>query len=479
MSTEKKTELAQDFLDSQKISYNKIARHCSGRSSAWHPKIFITTFGCQMNKADSELSLGLLLEKGYRLAPDEASADVILFNTCSVRQRAEDKVYSILAQLKRRKSENPELLIGVLGCMAQKEAREFFKRFPHVDMVCGTRMFDKLPDLLDRLRDNGEHLLAVGEEDNVTYYPKHRPRGLRPYQAFVTVIRGCDNECSYCIVPSVRGHEMSRPVEEIVEEVGSLVQDGVKEVTLLGQNINTYGNDLRGETGLGGLLEAVHDVKGIERIRFVTSHPKDMTPDTLQSMSALPKLCRHLHMPVQSGSDRILKKMQRGHTAEYYVKLIEEARRLMPDVTIASDFIVGFPGETTADFEDTVRLMNTVRFRNSFIFKYSPRPGTPAASLPDDVPLEVKKQRNQILLKLQSEISLEENRRMAGKVVEVLVEGPSKSDERRLVGRTPQNDIVVFEGPLDLRGETVSVEVYDATALTLFGRLSAASSSEN
>ncbi len=204
-----------------------------------------------------------------------------------------------------------------------------------------------------------------------------------------------------------------------------------------------------------------------------------MTVETLEAMAALPRLCRHLHMPVQSGSDRILKNMQRGHTAEYYVKLIEEARRLMPDVTIASDFIVGFPGETTADFEDTVRLMKTVRFRNSFIFKYSPRPGTPAASLPDDVPLEVKKQRNQILLKLQSEISLEENRRMAGKVVDVLVEGPSKSDERRLMGRTPKNHIVVFEGPLDLRGETVRVEVYDATALTLFGRLNATSSSEN
>lgn len=423
-----------------------------------------------MNKADSELSAGILLERGYRIAPDEASADIILFNTCSVRQRAEDKVNSRLAQLRGRKTENPGLIIGVLGCMAQKEAQKFFKKFPHVDMVCGTRMFDKLPELLDRLKDNGNHLLAIGEDDDITYYPKRRPPGQHPYQSFVTVIRGCDNECSYCIVPSVRGHEISRPTEEIVREVEALVRDGVKEVTLLGQNINTYGNDLPNGANLAALLRAVHAVEGIGRIRFVTSHPKDMTLETLEAMAALPRLCRYLHMPAQSGSDRILEGMQRGHTAEYYIRLTEEARRLMPNITLASDFIVGFPGETIEDFEDTVRLMKTVRFQNSFIFKYSPRPGTPAASLPDDVPMEVKKERNQALLKLQSEISLEENRKLVGKVVEVLVEGPSKSDKQRLVGRIPQNHIVVFEGPLDLRGEIVRIEVHDATALTLFGR---------
>ena len=443
--------------------------------------IYIHTFGCQMNKADSELSLGVLMERGYRVAPDEASADVILFNTCSVRQRAEDKVYSRLAQLRQRKEENPGLLIGVLGCMAQKEAGAFFKKFPHVDMVCGTRMFDKLPDLLEQLEGNGKHLLATGEAGNITYYPKHRPPGRRTYQAFVTVIRGCDNRCSYCIVPSVRGHEISRTIDEIVAEVESLAQNGVKEVTLLGQNINTYGNDLAGGVTLGTLLQAIHNATDIARIRFVTSHPKDMTPKTLEAMAALPRLCRHLHMPAQSGSDSVLERMGRGHTVEYYVKLIEEARRLMPDITIASDFIVGFPGETAKDFEETVRLMKAVRLQNSFIFKYSPRPGTPAAALADDVPLEVKKERNQELLKLQSEISLEENRRQVGKTVEVLVEGPSKNDQRRLVGRTPQNHIVVFEGRPDLRGSIAGVEVYDSTSLTLFGRFSRAlaSSPEN
>ncbi|MFQ5863580.1 MAG: tRNA (N6-isopentenyl adenosine(37)-C2)-methylthiotransferase MiaB, partial [Candidatus Brocadiales bacterium] len=402
---------------------------------------------------------------------DEVSADVILFNTCSVRQHAEDKVFARLAQLRQRKIKDPRLIIGVLGCMAQKEAREFFKRFPYVDMVCGTRMFDKLPDLLDRLKDNGRHLLAVDKEDNVTEYPKRRPPHQHRYQTFVTVIRGCNNKCSYCIVPSVRGHEISRPIEEIVKEVETLAKDGVKEVTLLGQNINTYGNDIAGGANLGALLRAIHDVEGIVRIRFITSHPKDMTTKTLETMAALPKVCRHLHMPAQSGSDKILEQMQRGYTAEYYIKLTEEARRLVPGITIASDFIVGFPGETAKDFENTIRLMGSVCFQNSFIFKYSPRPGTPAASLPDDVPMEIKKERNHRLLRLQSEISLRENRKMLGKVVEILVEGPSKSNKQKLIGRTPQNHIVVFNGPLDLRGEIVRVKICNTTALTLFGEI--------
>lgn len=433
--------------------------------------IFLTTFGCQMNKADSELSLGLLLEKGYRMAEDEANADVILFNTCSVRQRAEDRVYSRLAQLKARKSKRPDLVIGVLGCMAQKEGEEIFRRYPHVDMVCGTRMFDKLPELLDRLESNGIHLLAISDE-KVLSYPRRRPPRENPYQAYITVMRGCDNYCSYCIVPYVRGPEISRPVEEIVEEAESLAREGCKEVTLLGQNINTYGKTLEKDTNLASLLRAVSKVEGLERIRFVTSHPKDMTREVLEAMASASggtKVCKHLHMPAQSGSDRILERMERGHTAKHYLNLVSLARRLMPDIAIASDFIVGFPGETEEDFEDTVRLMEAVRFQNSYIFKYSPRPGTRAAELPDDVPMEVKKERNQRLLDLQSRISLEENKKKRGQIVEVLVEGPSKSNNKRLTGRTSQNQIVVFEGSDDLKGELVRVRVKEATALTLFG----------
>ncbi|MFN3466726.1 MAG: tRNA (N6-isopentenyl adenosine(37)-C2)-methylthiotransferase MiaB [Candidatus Brocadiales bacterium] len=432
--------------------------------------IFLTTFGCQMNKADSELFLGLLLEKGYRMARDEATADVILFNTCSVRQRAEDKVHSRLSQLKARKTQRPGLVIGVLGCMAQKEGEEIFRRYPHVDMVCGTRMFDKLPELLDRLGGNGGHILAISEE-NVVSYPRRRPPRENPYQAYITVMRGCDNLCSYCIVPHVRGPEISRTVEEIVEEAQSLVNEGCKEITLLGQNINTYGKTQEKGTSLASLLRAVSKVEGLERVRFVTSHPKDMTREVLEAMAELPRVCKHLHMPAQSGSDRILEGMERGHTARYYLELVESARKLVPDIAIASDFIVGFPGETEEDFEDTVRLMETVRFQNSYIFKYSPRPGTRAAELPDNIPLEVKRERNQRLLDIQSRISLEENKKRVGQVVEVLVEGPSKSNKKRLTGRTPQNQIVVFEGHDNLKGELVRIRVEEATSLTLFGRL--------
>jgi tRNA-2-methylthio-N6-dimethylallyladenosine synthase len=441
--------------------------------------IFLTTFGCQMNKADSELSLGLLLERGYQVARDEATADVLLFNTCSVRQRAEDKVYSRLSQLKAHKARRPGLVIGVLGCMAQKEGEEIFRRYPHVDMVCGTRMFDKLPELLDRLGSNGGHLLAISDE-KVLSYPKQRPPRENPYQAYITVMRGCDHHCSYCIVPHVRGPEISRTVEEIVQEAESLVKEGCKEVTLLGQNINTYGKTLEEDLNLATLLRAVSEVEGLERIRFVTSHPKDMTREVLETMAELPKVCRHLHMPAQSGSDKILERMERGHTAQHYLELVASARELMPEIAIASDFIVGFPGETEADFEATVRLMEAVRFQNSYIFKYSPRPGTKAAGLQEDVPMEVKKERNQRLLDVQSRISLADNQKRVGQVVEVLVEGPSKSNKKRLTGRTPQNQIVVFDGPgADSKGtlqrapagELVKIRVEAATPLTLFGCL--------
>lgn len=432
--------------------------------------VFLTTFGCQMNKADSELSLGLLLERGYQLAGDEATADVVLFNTCSVRQRAEDRVYSRLAQLKARKTQRPGLVIGVLGCVAQKEGEEIFRRYPHVDMVCGTRMFDKLPELLERLGSNGGHLLAISDE-KVLSYPRRRPPRENPYQAYITVMRGCDNYCSYCIVPHVRGPEISRTVEEIVEEAQSLVNEGCKEITLLGQNINTYGKTLGKGDNLATLLRAVSKVEGLERIRFVTSHPKDMTKEVLEAMAKLPRVCKHLHMPAQSGSDRILEGMERGHTARHYLELIRLARKLVPDIAIVSDFIVGFPGETEEDFEDTVRLMETARFQNSYVFKYSPRPATKAAELPDNVPVELKKERNQRLLDVQSRISLEENKKRVGQIVEVLTEGPSKSNKKRLTGRTPQNQIVVFEGPSTIKGELVKVRIEEVTPLTLFGRL--------
>ncbi len=432
--------------------------------------VFFETFGCQMNKLDAELSLGLLQEEGYRVVDNVDEADVILFNTCSVRQHAEDKVYSHLGALKTLKKKHPGVIVGVLGCMAQKEGEFIFKRMPHVDLVCGTRMFSRLPELLLQIQNHGSHVLAIDEDQivNVKRAVTYRPN---IYQAFVTVMRGCDNYCSYCIVPYVRGKEISRTIADVKEEVQALVVNGCKEVTLLGQNINSYGKNLPGNVTLGDLLSELNDLDGLNRIRFVTSHPKDMSRDLIRTISRLGKVCGHLHMPAQSGSNHILKKMHRGYTADYYRELISYAREWVPGITVASDFIVGFPDEMDEDFQKTVGLMEDIRFQNCFIFKYSPRTGTKAAGLNDNVPDEIKRKRNTMLLELQKRISLEENKKIIGKTVQVLVEGASKSDQNRLSGRTRQNHIVVFNGSQDLVGNLVEVMIDEVTDLTLYGNL--------
>jgi len=432
--------------------------------------VFFETFGCQMNKLDAELSLGLLQEEGYKIVDKVDDADVILFNTCSVRQHAEHKVYSHLGALKTLKKKHPEVIVGVLGCMAQKDGEAIFKRMPHVDLVCGTRMFSRLPEMLLKIRNHGSHVLAIDEDQivNVKRAVTYRPNF---YQAFVTVMRGCDNYCSYCIVPYVRGREISRTIADIKEEVQSLVSNGCKEVTLLGQNINSYGKGLDGNVTLGDLLSELNEIDGLDRIRFVTSHPADMSRDLIRTMSRLEKVCEYLHMPVQSGSDEVLKRMRRGYTAGYYREFVQYARELIPHLTVASDFIVGFSGETEEDFQETVQLMEDIRFQNCFVFKYSPRTGTKAAELKDDVPDETKRARNLKLLELQKKISLEENTKMIGKKVEVLVEGASKSDPNRLSGRTRQNHIVVFNGSQELVGKLVGVLIHEVTDLTLFGKI--------
>jgi len=307
-----------------------------------HRAVFFETFGCQMNKLDAELSLGLLQEDGYKIVDSVDKADVILYNTCSVRQHAEDKVYSHIGALRRLKKKSPEIIIGVLGCMAQKDAQSIFRRMPHVDLVCGTRMFSRLPELLLKIRNHGEHVLAI-DEDNIVNVKRVAAYRSNTYQAFVTAMRGCDNFCTYCIVPYVRGREMSRTIPEIREEVETLVSNGCREITLLGQNINSYGKSLSGNITLADLLSELNQVEGLDRIKFVTSHPKDMSRDLLRKMSRLEKVCEHLHMPAQSGSDRILKKMHRGYTADDYRAWIEYAKEYIPHITVASDFIVGFP----------------------------------------------------------------------------------------------------------------------------------------
>ena len=432
--------------------------------------VFFETFGCQMNKLDAELSLGLLQEDGYKIVDKVDEADVILFNTCSVRQHAEDKVYSYLGALKTLKKRHPEVIVGVLGCMAQKDGESIFKRMPHVDLVCGTRMFSHLPELLLKIKNHGSHVLAIDENQvvNVKRAVTYRPN---IYQAYVTVMRGCDNYCSYCIVPYVRGREISRTIADIKAEVQALVSNGCKEITLLGQNINSYGKNLSENITLGDLLTELNELEGLGRIRYVTSHPKDMSKELIRTMSRLEKVCEHLHMPAQSGSDRVLKRMYRGYTCSDYRELISYAREQIPSITVASDFIVGFPGETEEDLQETVKLMEEIRFQNCFIFKYSTRTGTKASELEDNVPDEIKRERNLKLLDIQKRISLEENNKMIGRKVQVLVEGASKSDANRLSGRTRQNYIVVFNGSQDLIGRLVDITINDVTDLTLFGEL--------
>ncbi len=437
------------------------------------PRVFIETFGCQMNKLDSELILGRLLSLGYEEARSPDDADVILFNTCSVRKHAEERVFSRAGALKRRKERDHYLLIGVIGCMAQKDAVEVASRLPHVDLVCGTRMLHRLPELIEEARSRSPVLAVATPED----FRLSRSGSFRRnhFQAFVAAMRGCDNFCSYCIVPYVRGREISRPTDEIADEVKTLVDDGCVEITLLGQNIDSYGKRLSPRADLAHLLARLDRIDGLRRIRFVTSHPLDFSDRMISAIADLPSVCENVHLPPQSGSDRILKLMKRGYTSAYYRDLAAKLRDAVPDVTIAADFIVGFPTESDDDFRQSCSLLQDVGFQNSFIFKYSPRPGTAAADMPDDVPPEEKARRNNLLLDIQRRISLTQKTALIDSTQEVLVEGPSKRDRSKLTGRTRTNHIVAFEGPQALEGTFVGVRITSCTPLTLFGELASSS----
>ena len=432
-------------------------------------RVFIHAFGCQMNKLDAELALSALRREGYVECGTPEEADVILYNTCSVREHAEQRVYSNVGKLKQLKRRRPDVVIGILGCMAQKERERIFERLPHVNIVCGTRDFPHIAELVAEARRKGR-VLACRESGTLAF---ERDAACRPspFRAFVSVMRGCDNYCSYCIVPYVRGREISRPPGEVIEEVKRLVDDGCREITLLGQNINSYGKSFGKPGALAELLPELDKISGLARLRFVTSHPRDMSRRILEAVRALPSVCESLHMPAQSGSDRILKAMNRGYTSGDYRDVVALARELVPGVAVASDFIVGFPGESAEDFEQTAALICDARFQNSFIFKYSTRPGTRAAALEDDVPWGEKKRRNVALLDIQSAISAEEYAKFVGREVEVLVEGTSKRNPNRLTGRLRTNHIVVFEGPKHLAGKLVSVKVGSSTSLTLVGEL--------
>jgi tRNA-2-methylthio-N6-dimethylallyladenosine synthase len=461
-------------------------------------KLYIETVGCQMNVLDSELVVGKLRHEGYELTDDINQADTILYNTCSVRQHAEDKIYSALGRVRRLKERKPGLTIGVIGCMAQKDQGQILRRAPHVDVIAGPGQLARVSELLAASKEENAPQIAVsmprnaGSRDTVTasfaeYDPLREP-AMRPspFQAFVRVMMGCDKFCTYCIVPSVRGPEQSRPPSVIVEESRQLADQGVKEITLLGQTVNSYKyREPDGRTArLSDLLERLHVIPGVERIKFITNFPNDMTDDLLQAVRDLPRVARYLHVPAQSGCDEVLKRMKRVYTVALYDDMLARVRETVPDAAVSSDFIVGFCGETEASFERSVALVERARFKNSFIFKYSPRTGTKADTLfIDDVPEEIKKRRNNDLLAVQTAISREDNRRFVGRTVEVLVEGPSKSSAKQgqgpdqgggpaqLTGRTRCDRIVVFEGGERLIGEIVPVTVDDASAVTLFGRV--------
>jgi tRNA-2-methylthio-N6-dimethylallyladenosine synthase len=503
-------------------------------------KLYLETFGCQMNVLDSELVMGQLRARGFESTEDRDNADVVIFNTCSVREHAEQKVWSRLGQLRETKQTNPNLVIGVIGCMAERDGSDIFKRFPHIDILCGPGELDKLPGMVvnastsrmvdaadasispaqrTQERTDQRHVALMGAtsrrsstlaaaEDNLELLDLSR--ALSPgddvSQAYVRITRGCNKFCTYCVVPYTRGPEVHRPPQNIIDEVKMIADAGALEVTLLGQTINHYAfthGDGR-VTTFADLLYLIHEaVPHLPRLRFVTSYPRDFTDAALQAMRDCERICRYLHVPAQHGNNRILKAMNRGYTIEEYDDFVGRAKALMPDICLASDFIVGFPTETEEEFRETIDVVKRHRFKNSFIFKYSPRPGTIAIKrFEDDVPEEVKKRRNNELLAVQSEICEQTNIEMVGKTVDVIVEGESKlvskqaaypssnvtlgagfqngrsrfsdseSEPRtQLIGRTRGDQIVVFDGPPTLKGKIRSVEIIRSSRMTLFAQL--------
>ncbi len=434
-------------------------------------KVFLRTFGCQMNERDSELIAGMLEEKGYEIVDDADKADIVLFNTCSVRQHAEDRVSGNIRQLAERKKKDPNFKIGILGCMAQRHGEQLFTDLPEVDIVVGPSNINDIPDLVSRMFDS-EKLLAVDKEKRPGKMAKgDRRAGV--LSSFVNIMYGCDNFCSYCIVPYVRGREVSRPLKEIVDEVKSLADKGFKEVTFLGQNVNSYGKGLDKKTCFSDLLAEANDVNSIDRIRFTSSHPKDAKKRLFQAMKDLDKVCEHIHLPVQAGSNKMLDLMNRKYTYEDYVDKISELRELIPDVGLSTDIIVGFPSEKENDFDATKRAMQEIQYNSAFVFKYSPRPPALSSSLVDDVPEEIKKNRNTELLELQKTISLEKNKGMIGSVQEILVEGVSRMNDKELIGRTRNNTPCVFPGVGESIGKLVSVNIKDTSPFTLKGEVAA------
>jgi tRNA-2-methylthio-N6-dimethylallyladenosine synthase len=433
-------------------------------------KLHLITYGCQMNEYDSERVAGLLRERRWELTADQTEADLILVNTCAIREKAEDKVFSKLGELRLLKAQRPDLIIGVMGCMAQLHQEAIQRRAPAVDLVFGSPAIARVAELVDRVRREGRPVLETGEGPLVKITA--RPPSARRLKAFVTVMEGCEKHCTFCVVPQTRGRERSHTPEAIVDEVRNLAAEGCREVTLLGQTVNAYGRDLTPPTDLGELFARVNDVEDITRIRFTTSNPYNLTPKLIRAMRDVPKVCEYFHLPLQSGSNRVLEQMNRGYTRERYLELVAEIRDAVPDMAFSTDLIVGFPGETEADFAQTLAMVERVGYDNVFVFRFSRRPGTPAAAMPDQVSDDVKADRNTRLLQAAERVSAERSQRLVGRTVEVLVDGTSKKNAGELSGRTRCNRVVNFDGQGRASvGELASVRIDQALPHSLRGTL--------
>ena len=436
-------------------------------------KLYIRTFGCQMNEYDSDRIADVLAAaEGFETTDDPEQADVILFNTCSVREKAQEKVFHDLGRIRPLKLARPELLIGVGGCVASQEGAAIVARAPYVDLVFGPQTLHRLPQMLRARRSSGKPQVDISfpEIEKFDGLPPARVEGIT---AFVSIMEGCSKYCSFCVVPYTRGEEVSRPFDDVLTEVAGLAEQGVKEITLLGQNVNAYrGGMSDGETAdLALLLEYLAEVPGIERLRYTTSHPRDFGERLIAAHARIPQLVSHVHLPVQSGSDRVLSAMKRGYTALEYKSIIRRLRTARPDAAVSSDFIVGFPGETEDDFEQTLQLIEDIGFESSFSFMYSPRPGTPAASLPNQVPQAAKQAR---LASLQARLdaqALAISRRMVGTIQRILVEGPARRNPEELAGRTSSNIMVNFRGPQHLIGQMTDIRITTAMSHSLRGEM--------
>jgi len=430
-------------------------------------KVYIKTYGCQMNKYDSELIAGILAGEGFSLTEKVNNADVILINTCSVREHAENRMLGHLSVLSKLKREKPELIIGVIGCSAVRLNKKIIEKVPAVDFVAGPDMYRNLPSLLSDLSSFNKDYYSINNEEKYENIIPHREKGV---SSWVAIMRGCDNFCSYCVVPYVRGRERSRSLESIIPELEEIVKNGYREVTLLGQNVNSY-ND--GSHDFPDLLARASEISGLKRIRFATSHPKDLSVKLLEMIGCKENICNHIHLPVQSGSNKILEKMNREYTREHYIKLIEKAKEIIKNVAISTDIITGFPGETERDHQDTLDLIRKVEFDSSFVFKYSPREGTKAYEFNDDVPEKVKIARIEEINKLQQSISLQINRNFMDKIFEVLIEGKSRRSAKEFKGKLESGKGVIIKESKDSisTGDIVKVRIVDANSKTLFGKI--------